>query len=250
MSTYNIREKFSYTIATSSIEYIRNYNFNTATVSDIPLNMANSDIEVPITVNMTATVPWIQIVDPVTGADKKYPNGNVVLGPTSSSVVLIKIDLPPEIENVPESVIYPNISLDIKSGSFPIISPTGGTTDTSSRKNTITVPQTTYTIDPGERVQVDITVYDADGLPEKDVNVVWRSINTSIVQVEEPENTQVDYNPYTPRIIRGISAGQTTVTITAGPERQTSITFIVRDTSAESSGNGGGDGERQSDIQN
>lgn len=247
MSTYNIREKFSYILATSSIEYIRNYNFNTASISDLPLSMANSDTEVPITVNLTTTEPWIRIVDPITGADKKYPNGNVVLGPTSSSVVLVKIDLPPEIENVPESVIYPNISLDIKSGSFPIISPTVSTTDSSSRKNTITVPQTTYTIDPGERVQVDITVYDADGLPEKDANVVWRSNNTSIVQVEEPENTQVDYNPYTPRIIRGISAGETTVSITSGPERQTSITFIVRDTSAESSG--GGDG-RQSDTQN
>ena len=54
----------------------------------------------------------------------------------------------------------------------------------------------------------------------------------SIVQVEELENTQIDYNPYTPRIIRGISPGETTVTIAAGPERQTSITFIVRDTSA------------------
>jgi hypothetical protein len=248
MSTYNIREKFSYILATSSIEYIRNYNFNTASVSDIPLSMANSDTEVPITVNLTTTEPWIRIVDPITGADKKYPNGNVVLQPTSSAVVLVKIDLPPEIENVPESVIYPNISLDIKSGSFPIISPTGSTTDTSSRKNTITVSQTTYTIDPGERVQVDITVYDINGNPEKDANVIWKSDNMSIVQVEEPENTQVDYNPYTPRIIRGISAGQTTVTITAGPERQTKITFIVRDTSAESSG-GGGDG-RQSDTQN
>jgi hypothetical protein len=153
------------------------------------------------------------------------------LGPTSSSVVLVKIDLPPEIENVPESVIYPNISLDIKSGSFPIIPPTSSQ---QNLKNTITVPQTTYTIDPGERVQIDITVYDETGSPQKDVNVIWRSINMSIVQVEEPENTQVDYNPYTPRIIRGIAPGETKVTITAGPERQTSITFIVRDTSAES----------------
>ena len=229
MSTYNIREKFSYVMTTSSIEYIRNYNFNTASVSDIPLSMANSDIEVPITVNLTTTEPWIQIVDPITGADKKYPNGNVVLQPTSSAVVLVKIDLPPEIENIPESVIYPNISLDIKSGSFPIISPTSAQ---QNLKNTITVSQTTYTIDPGERVQVDITVYDINGDPEKDANVIWRSINMSIVQVEEPENTQIDYNPYTPRIIRGISPGETTVTITAGPERQNSITFIVRDTSA------------------
>ncbi len=248
MSTYNIREKFSYVMTTSSIEYIRNYNFNTASISDIPLLMNNSDETVPITVNITTTVPWIQVVNPTNGANLKFPSGNVVLGPTSSSVVLVKIDLPPEIENVPESVIYPNISLDIKSGSFPIIPPTSSQ---QNLKNTITVPQTTYTIDPGERVQIDITVYDETGSPQKDVNVIWRSINMSIVQVEEPENTQIDYNPYTPRIIRGISPGETTVTITAGPERQTSITFIVRDTSSDSSGEGGGGGDgRQSDTQN
>jgi len=229
MSTYNIREKFIYALATSSIEYIRNYNFNTSTITDIPLALGNTDTEIPITVNITTTVPWIQIVNPTTGANLKFPSGNVVLGPTSTSVVLVKVDLPPEIENVPSSSIYPDISLDIKSGSFPIISPPATTGSQSDNKNTITVPQSTYTIDPGERVQVDITVYDVDGNPVKDVfNVVWKSNNTSIVLVEEPENTQVDYNPYTPRIIRGISSGETTVTITAGPERETSITFIVR----------------------
>jgi len=230
MSTYNIREKFSYLLTTSSIDYIRNYNFNTGSVSDIPLIMNNSDEEVPITVNITTTVPWIRVVDTTTGVSKKYPEGNVVLEPSSSVVVTVKIDLPPEIEEQrAPAPLYPNISLDIKSGSFPIIPPTSSQ---QNLKNTITVPQTTYTIDPGERVQIDITVYDETGLPEKDANVIWRSINMSIVQVEEPENTQIDYNPYTPRIIRGISPGETTVTITAGPERQNSITFIVRDTSA------------------
>jgi len=229
MSTYNIREKFTAVLATSSIEYIRNYNFNTTTVSDIPLTMANSDTAVPITVNITTTVPWIQIVNPTTGANLKFPSGNVVLGPTSTSVVLVKIDLPPEIENVPSSSIYPDISLDIKSGSFPVISPES----TGSQANTITVPQSTYTIDPGEQVKVDITVYNADGIPDKDVpDVVWKSNDTSIVLVEEPENTQIDYNPYTPRIIRGLSPGETTVRITAGPERETSITFIVRNISS------------------
>lgn len=233
MSTYNIREKFSYALATSSIEYIRNYNFNTSTITDISLALGNSDTEVPITVNITTTEPWIEIVNPTTGANLKFPNGNVVLGPTSTSIVLVKVDLPPEIENIPESVIYPNISLDIKSGSFPIIRPSN--TDTSN-KNAITAPQSTYTIDPGERVPIDITVYDADGNPDTAaLNVVWRSTDMSIVQVEEPENIEIDYNPYTPRIIRGISPGETTVTITAGPERNASITFIVRETSGSSS---------------
>lgn len=139
MSTYNIREKFTYALATSSIEYIRNYNFNTATVTDIPLAMSNSDTEIPITVNITTTVPWIQIVNPTTGANLKFPSGNVVLGPTSSSVVLVKIDLPPEIENVPSSSIYPDISLDIKSGSFPITPVTTTTPEPESENNTMSI---------------------------------------------------------------------------------------------------------------
>jgi hypothetical protein len=244
MSTYNIREKFSYALATSSIDYIRNYNFNTSSVTDIPLSLANTDTNVPITVNITTTEPWMQIVNPTTGANLKFPSGNVVLGPTSTSVVLVKIDLPPDIENRTETVIYPNISLDIKSGSFPIILPPATTGSQQSSKNTIIVPQNTYTVDPEERTQVDITVYDINGNQDKDATVIWRSNNTSIVQVEEPTNTQIDYNPYTPRIIRAISAGETTVTITAGPERQTNITFIVRDTSssptdAQQAGGGG-----------
>jgi hypothetical protein len=250
MSTYNIREKFSYILATSSIEYIRNYNFNTSTVSDIPLTMNNSDEVIPITVNITTTVPWMQVVDVTTGKSLKFPEGNVVLEPTSSKVVLVKIDLPPEIENerAPQP-LRPNISLDIKSGSFPIIPPT--TSSQQTPKNTITVPQTTYTIDPGERVQVDITVYDNEGNLEKNTNVVWKSNNMSVVQVEEPQNTQVDYNPYTPRIIRGISPGETTVMITAGPERETSITFIVRDTvSSPPPPTTPGPGLREVDTQN
>lgn len=122
MSNYNIREKFSYTLATSSIEYIRNYNFNSATVTDIPLSMSNADSEIPITVNITTTEPWMQVVDSTTGLSVKYPDGNVVLQPTSSVVVLVKIDLPPEIENIPEKVIEPSINIEILSGSFPITS--------------------------------------------------------------------------------------------------------------------------------
>lgn len=231
MSTYKIREKFSYLLATSSIDYIRNYNFNNATVSDITLAMANSDEQIPITVNITTTEPWIQIVDSLTGANKKYPNGNVVLNPTSSVTVLVKIDLPPEIESITESTIYPNISLDIKSGSFPILVPEN---NSSSLKNTIVASQNVYTINPGERVQVDITVYDENGVPEVNTSVIWKSNNMSVVQVEEPENTEIDYNPYTPRTIRGISPGETTVTVIA-PDRETNITFIVRETSSSTS---------------
>ncbi len=217
MSAYNIREKFSYAIASSSIDYIRNYNFNSATVSDIPLSMANSDSEIPITVNMTATVPWIRIVDPNTGNNLRYPTGNVVLQPSSSAVVLVKLDLPSDIENTPESILYPNINLEIKSGSFPIILPSS----TALPKNVIVTQNDIYTIDVGERVEVNICVYDIDGNQDTSAIVEWKSNNMSIVQVEPPQNTQVDYNPYTPRIVRGISPGQTTVVVDAGDSRTT-----------------------------
>ena len=133
MSTYNIREKFSYTLASSSIEYIRNYNFNTATVTDIPLSMTNFDTEVPITVNITTTYPWIKVVDRVTGTSLKYPEGNIVLAPTSSNIVLVKIDLPPEIENIPETVVTPTplINIQLLSGSFLITSSQGTTEQTT-----------------------------------------------------------------------------------------------------------------------
>lgn len=227
MSTYNIRENFSYVLATSSIEYIRNYNFNTSLVTDIPLAIANTGTEIPITVNISSSEPWIQIVS-AAGANLKYPSGNIVLGPTSTSVVLIKIDLPPEIENIPDTVIHPNISLDIKSGSFPIIRSSDNTT------NTIVASQNVYTINIGDRVEVDITVYDVDGNPVESVpDIEWLSNDTNIVQVEESTNIEIDYNPHTPRVIRAISTGETTVTITAGPDRTTSIEFYVRPPSSD-----------------
>jgi len=123
MSTYNIREKFFYAIApeSQSLNYVRYYNFNTSTVSDIPIVMGNTDQEVPITVNISTDEPWMVVVDPETGNDLRYPSGNVVLPPSSSKLVVLKVDLPPEIENVPTSDFYKNVRLDIKSGSAPII---------------------------------------------------------------------------------------------------------------------------------
>lgn len=229
MSVYNIREKFSYVIATSSIDYIRNYNFNTSTISDIPIIMTNSDDTIPITVNITTTEPWMQIVDPISGRDVKLPNGNVVLEPSSSTSVLLKIDLPQEIESRPETVIYPNINLDIKSGSFPIISQTTTTAGTGSLKNVIVVESDIYYLQIGEKVQVNITVYDSQGNQDLAATVNWNSDNPNIVKIEEPQNTEVDYNPYTPRNVVGIGPGETTVTITADNNRTAKIIFRVRE---------------------
>lgn len=229
MSVYNIREKFSYSIATSSIDYIRYYNFNPSTVTDIALAMANSDEEIPITVNITTTKPWITIVDPVSGVSLKYPEGNVVLTPTSSKVVLVKVDLSTEIESErAPAPLYENISLDIKSGSFPIIPQ--NTSNNSSPKNVIISENDIYYLNVGESVEVNITVYDSDGNQDLSAEVDWRSDNRSIVRVEEQSNTQTDYNPYTPRNVIGVSPGETTVTISAGENRTTTVTFRVRGT--------------------
>lgn len=253
-SVINVRNAFSYLIDTSSISYTRNYNFNSSTTTTLTLTLNNSGSDIPLTAEISASVPWIRVINPITGNDITYPRGNVVLQPSSSAFVNLLVDLPPELDSILDRDIYeyPDIHLRVLSGSFPIIPPSDNST---SNKNVITVAQNTYTIDPGERVQIDITVYDADGRQDRDaLNVVWRSNNASIVQVEEPTNTEVDYNPYTPRIIRGISPGETTVTITAGPERETSITFIVRETSSSttstSSANNENSGVTRFDSQN
>lgn len=242
MSVYNIREKFSYVIATSSIDYIRNYNFNTSTVSDIPITMTNSDDTIPITVNMTTAEPWMQIVDPLTGKDVKLPNGNIILQPGSSSVVLLKIDLPPEIESRPETVIYPNISLDIKSGSFPILLPSqvpGATNQTTASleeiRNSIVPEQKEYVLDIGETVKINLAVYDASGSldttsnvswqilrtkPEKDIETINYSVNNSIIKRTETIKVNRNWDSktkkyITPRTVTGVWPGEVYVLLTA-----------------------------------
>lgn len=251
MSAIDVRKLFSYTIATSSISYIKNYNFNSNTVSTIPLSMANSSEELSLTVNITTTYPWVSVVDPATGTNKKYPQGNIVLGPTSSSVVFVKIDLPPELESQPNREINDlYISLDIKSGSFPIIT-TGQTQTQTGLKNIIVVENDIYYINVGERVPVNITVYDVNGDQDLSALVEWNSNNMSIVQVEEPQNTEVDYTPYSPRYIRGISPGTTTVNIITqdSSDRSASIRVTVRDTAITPTSNTGGGGGISDDQQ-
>lgn len=225
MSKYNIREKFSYSIASSSIEYIKNYNFNSTTVTDIPLVMENTDSEIPITINITTTEPWIRVVDPLTGADLKYPVGNVVLQPTSSTIVFLKIDLPPEIENTANNFIPSRINLDIKSGSFLIIPPTS--LENTQNKNVITVETGTYYLRVGDVVPVTITVYDINGNQDLTAEVTWTSNDINIVQIENPNIVDEGYNPYTPRNLRAIAQGTTTVTISTTEQRTTTITVII-----------------------
>jgi hypothetical protein len=230
MSTYKIRDKFSFVLATSSIDYIRNYNFNTATVSDITLAMANSDEQIPITVNITTTEPWIQIVDSVTGVDKKYPRGNVVLNPTSSATVLVKIDLPAEIENIPESTIYPNISLDIKSGSFPIVAPASGDTNTG-----IVVNEDIIFLNVNESTQLEFTIYDENGNPDLSIGfdeIQLLDIDNLVASADYGQGFVTSYSPIT---IRGTGAGETVLNISA---RGFSAPVTIRVLGPSSSGPG------------
>lgn len=241
MSLIDVRKIFTASLATSSISYIRHYNFNSSTVSDIPITLENNGDEIPITVNMTTTKPWMKIVDPSTGQSKLYPSGNVVLQTGSSAIVVLKVDLPVEIENEPAPKITEYVNFNIKSGSFPIIIPDGGVLP----KNEIVVEQDIYTINVGQVVEVNITVYDADGNQAFDRNVNWRSTNMSVVQIEEPQNTEIDYNPYSPRYIRGISPGTATILVISPTDSSpisNSFEVIVRDSSDLDTTTGGNQG--------
>lgn len=233
MSTYNIREKFSFVMTTSSIDYVRNYNFNTSTVTDIPLVMSNSDEQIPITVYIKTSMPWIEVIDPATGASVINPIGNVVIPPSSSTTVLVKVDLPPDIESKKINNLKENIFLEIKSGSFKIEQ-----TEqiTGSLKNKIIVENDIYYLNVGETVSANITVYDVTGAQDLTAQVVWQSENRNIAQVENTNNTEIDYNPYTPRTIRALSPGETIINISAGEDRTAKITVKVRGTVDESTG--------------
>ena len=252
MSILDVRKLFVYRMFTSSVSYIRNYNFNSSVVSTLPLSMSNSSEEISLTVNITTNVPWIGVVDPNTGNNRKYPNGNVVLGPTSSSLVYIKLDLPPELEtDTPkDEPISSLITLDIKSGSFPII---GQDNETGNKPtNVIVVENDIYNINVGEIVPVNFTIYGSNGTVEPIAVVTLRSDNMSIVQ-EVPQEENGETISYSPRYIKGISPGTTTVTITANDNITTSIRVTTRtapptDDSSDNNDNSENDRTRSGEL--
>lgn len=152
MSLYDIRKDFSYALASSSIDYIRNYNFNPDTVTILPLSMSNANDKIPITVDISTSEPWIQITDPITGRNLKVPDGNVILQPTSSQGVIVSVNLPPELDYIKEAAIYPNILLTIKSGSYPRQN-TRGVVD---NREVLITPSAT-SVKPGEQITLVLT---------------------------------------------------------------------------------------------
>jgi hypothetical protein len=234
MSIIDVDELFDYVFPTSSLEYIRNYNFNSATVTDLPLSLINRGSDIPITVNITTQEPWIQVVDSVNGNNLKYPSGNVVLAPTSSRVVLVKVDLPSEIEEASGSItIRPNIFLDIKSGSFPIVAPTSGDTNTG-----IVVNQDIIFLNVNESTELEFTIYDENGIPDFSVGFdeVQLDIDNLVASADYGQGFVISYSPIT---IRGIAAGETTLNISARGFT-TGVTVRVRGESSSGSGTNSG----------
>jgi hypothetical protein len=193
--------------------------------------MENTDTEVPITVNISTAEPWMVVVDPETGYDLRFPSGNVVLPPQSNKTVLIKIDLPPEIENQLESDLYKNITLNISTGSAPIvkiINPDGSTSN-NNPKNAIVADRSEYLIQYGKRMKIaGISVYDADGNLDRNAEVTWVSDKPNYVKVLDADenNPQIrEVRAPKPTIILGERKAK--ITLTAG-DRTTSFTVKVK----------------------
>lgn len=127
----DVRKSFSYNLPTGSIAYTRNGNFNSTTTTILPLTLNNSGSNLVLTAYISASVPWIRVIDPTNGGrDITFPTGSVTLQPSSSRVINLSVDLPPSIENVTDRDIYeyPEIYIKILSGSgMEEQPPTGGT---------------------------------------------------------------------------------------------------------------------------
>lgn len=227
-NTINVRKAFSYILESSSINYVRNYNFNAATVTDLRLFLANSDATTPLTVDISASVPWIRVTDPSTGKDITFPSGNVVLPPSSSTTMLLKIDLPPEIEAIVETAIYPDLHFRVVSGSNPRETVT--TTTATATKNTVVVTSDIVRIFVNEQSEKIIaSVYNVNGELESSPIINWRTGDASIAQVDDmlTGTTQVDSINDAEKYIRGVSVGETTVAVRSAGKEPAIIRVIV-----------------------
>ena len=213
MSKFNINEVFRYEFPTSSINYVRNYNFNTTTATHLPLRLINTGSSVPITVNLKVQEPWIQITNAGGTADLRYPSGNVVLNPTSSAQVFIIVDLPPEIEAQSGSVtLRPNISVEAISGSFPIFRPATTPVGSSDR---IVPEQDIVTVTINNTVPLSFVIYDENLVPNFNV-----TLDEIALSIDDPTIATADWEyqeitSYSPLTIRGLTVGTTTLNISA-----------------------------------
>jgi hypothetical protein len=214
MSLFDIDKVFTAIFPTRSIEYIRNYNFNNTTATQLPLVLNNTSTEVPITVNMSASAPWVSIRDPQTAVNLLYPNGNVVLAPTSSKTVVVIVDLPSDIENRPGTItLRPEVLLDIKSGSFPIVRPVDAPPPSQTER--IIVSNDTVLVNVNGTTSLEFTIYDENAVPDFTV-----TLDEIAFSVDDPTVASADYDyqlitSYSPVTIRGLSVGTTKLNISA-----------------------------------
>lgn len=110
---YNIKEVFSYSFPTRSVEYIKNYNANIGTISLLPFTASNNDKVEPLTLVMSASKPWI-LTPIVNLTDREFP---IVLDPGQSVNVDVKIIAPEVVNATTNTAITENITLYMVSGS-------------------------------------------------------------------------------------------------------------------------------------
>lgn len=159
LANINVVRDFSYTIASSSLSYVRNYNFNTSTLTPIQVVLQNKSADIPITVDISASHPWLQIREPGTNRNLITPAGNVVLARSSSKLVNLNVDLPPEIEALGDTSLQISMSFYLRSGSYPIITATN-----SSGISGATIPQFSFdreniSVQPNNITDIEISIF-------------------------------------------------------------------------------------------
>jgi hypothetical protein len=123
--TYQISQVFSYSFPTSSLEYVKNYNFSNNTVSILPLTASNLDSSIPITIVVSSSKPWIQatVLNSTTpGFSQAYPltgeySRPAVIPPNGSLNIAIRVDTPTEIDVLSNAQIFESIQIRMLSGS-------------------------------------------------------------------------------------------------------------------------------------
>lgn len=213
-SLVNVRSAFSYTLLTSSVSYLRNYNFNSATVTDLRMGLVNRDETVPITVNISASVPWIRIKNDE-NIDITFPTGNVVLAPSSSQEVFLTIDLPPELEEE-DNIFYPDIHIKVESGSKPI----GEAPSSPAERDAIVLSQATLTLGVNQSIKITAAVFDQFGIRQVFPRLEWQSEDTLVARVLSVGQVETQFIPGldddSAKYIRGVSVGATNIIVTDG----------------------------------
>lgn len=218
MSLYNVREKFKYTLPTSSVEYVKNYNFSADTSTTVPIIIENIDSgsgALPITVNISVSDPWVSVINPSTQRSLIYPVGNVVLQPSgsisSSKTISVTFNLPPDIDVLPSASLEPRIHFDLLSGSFPINAEDIGGSSGPPLRNIIVAPDF---IDMyiNDMQTIIVYAYDNDGNVQSDIALEWTVSNSNIIQVVN-EASPLPADVITYKIIKGVGIGTATLTI-------------------------------------